>query len=473
MPDFATIDAPDLPWTGARVAPRGGLELVLAWSLAEPGRVGEAAPVPGPLVLGRGDGDGPRAALRPWRPLGHPPGRPLLSPHISRDQLRVSPDGAGALLIENIGKTKLLVNGQPASAARVVPGDTLQLRNAVLLLVVDRPAWTGPAPAADFAFGGPDAHGIIGEGHAAWRLRAQLHFAAQGDQHVLLLGPSGAGKELAARAVHALSARGRRPLVSRNAATLPEGLVDAELFGNIRNYPNPGTPERAGLIGEADGSSLFLDEIGELPPALQAHLLRVLDRGGEFQRLGDPRPRRADLRLIAATNRPVGALKADFAARLPARVEVPGLEARREDVPLLLRAALAGAAPALRARFCEADGAPRLHPDLVDALLRHRYRLHARELHRLLWLAAGSSPGAFLALTPEVEAELDLDAEAPAGPAAPPPDKAAVEAALAAAGGRVAAAADALGLPSRYALYRLMKKLGVADPAGDAAAIKG
>ena len=132
---------------------------------------------------------------------------------------------------------------------------------------------------------------------------------------MLVRGESGTGKELCAAAIHGLSARGARPLVARNAATFPAGLVDAELFGNAKNYPNPGTAERDGLIGEADGTTLFLDEIGELPAAPQAHLLRVLDRNGEYQRLGDSRPRCADLRVVAATDRAVSELKHDFAAR--------------------------------------------------------------------------------------------------------------------------------------------------------------
>lgn len=90
--------------------------------------------------------------------------------------------------------------------------------------------------------------------------------------------------------------------MARNAATLPEGLLDAELFGNIKNYPNPGTPERAGLVGEADGSTLFLDEIGEISQVAQAHLLRVLD-DGEYHRLGEAKARKSHLRLISATNR--------------------------------------------------------------------------------------------------------------------------------------------------------------------------
>src|SRR5262249_46286359 len=153
-----------------------------------------------------------------------------------------------------------------------------------------------------FPFGRADADGFVGESPAAWDLRDRLAFIGPQAGHVLLVGESGVGKELAARALHARSRRSRRPLVSRNAATLPEALIDAELFGHARDYPNAGMPERAGLVGEADGGTLFLDEIGELPEARQAHLLRLLD-GGEYQRLGDPRVRRADVRFIAATNR--------------------------------------------------------------------------------------------------------------------------------------------------------------------------
>jgi len=100
-------------------------------------------------------------------------------------------------------------------------------------------------------------------------------------------------------------------------------------------------PRSPGIIGEADGGPLFLDEIGELRHDLQAHLLRVLDRGGEYQRLGDARSRRSDFRLMAATNRPVDAPEHDLAARVAIRARVPGLDERRQDIPLLLRHLLA------------------------------------------------------------------------------------------------------------------------------------
>jgi two-component system nitrogen regulation response regulator GlnG/two-component system response regulator HydG len=304
---------------------------------------------------------------------------------------------------------------------------------------------------------------MVGESPALWALRDDLAFAAAARKHVLLLGESGAGKELAARAIHALSDRGHRSLAARNAATLPEGLVDAELFGTAKNYPNPGTPERSGLVGEADGSTLFLDEIGELPLAVQAHLLRVLDRDGEYQRLGESRVRKSDLRLICATNRGLDALKHDLLARLPLRVTLPGLDERREDIPLLVRHVLLGlceSTSGLLDRFFERRAGriaePRIDPDLIELLLRHRYTTHVRELERLLWLALSTSHDDFIAATNEVRAAL-----VPMTGSEPEPDRGAVESALEASAGNVTRAARLLGLRNRYVLYRLMKRLGV------------
>jgi two-component system nitrogen regulation response regulator GlnG/two-component system response regulator HydG len=286
---------------------------------------------------------------------------------------------------------------------------------------------------------------------------------------VLVCGDSGTGKELCAAALHGLSARADRALMARNAATFPAGLVDAELFGNARNYPNPGTPERDGVIGEADGTTLFLDEIGELPSALQAHLLRVLDRGGEYQRLGEARIRRADLRVVAATNRAVADLKHDFAARFTLRVEVPALAERLADVPLLIRHLLVRAAAGndeIRRRFCEvtAPGVePRVAPALVERLLRHGFPTNTRELAQLLWQALAESRGDTVELTDGVARRLAETARVAA------PDeigRAQIEVALATAQGNVTRAARELGLKNRFVLYRLMKKLGVGDPGG-------
>jgi DNA-binding NtrC family response regulator len=411
---------------------------------------------------------------------------PLEGARISRVQLELSPAPGGALAVRSVGRCALLLNGEKATEGLVRPGDTVTLRNTLVLLVTRRRAPFLPlrayADAQPFPFGEADAHGIVGESPAAWALRDELAFAAQARAHVLVQGESGVGKELAARALHVLSDRSGGAFVARNAATFPEGLIDAELFGTAKGYPNAGTPERPGLIAEADGGTLFLDEVGELPPHLQAHLLRVLDRDGQYQRLGETRDRRSDLRLVAATNRPIDALKHDFAARLAVRVNVPGLGERAGDIPLLLRHLLGHAArttPLVAERYFERrDGAlaePRIDPALIEALLRHRFTHHLRELERLMWIALATSPEPFLALTPELRRELRL-APAAAEPTSPEEASAAramgpegvgrarIEAALAEALGNVTDAARRLGLKNRFALYRLMKRHGIVPP---------
>ncbi len=474
-----TIDDGHLPWEEGRGVPGPQTSLAILWSLEEPDRIGETAVVQGERILGRGDpqADDPAPRLRfgRARPGGHLPGPMLQGARLSRQQLQLSPRTDGGLHVRSLGRCRLLVNGRETSEAEVGDGDVLHLRNALMLLVIRRKpfarsrAW--PA-SLEFPFGAADKFGIVGESQAAWTLRDALAVAAGSGLHVLLRGESGAGKELAARALHALSPRANRPLIARSAATFTETLIDAELFGNAKNFPNVGTPERSGLVGDADGSSLFLDEIGELPPSMQAHLLRFLDRGGEYHRLGESRPRRADVRFIAATNRPIETLKHDFAARLMARVEIPGLGERPEDVPLITRSllvALAERSPEIAARFFERRGGrlaePRIEPELIELIVRHRYTLHVRELERLLWTSLSSSIGEFIAVTQPLLDALKVAEPPPprseTSPSAPLPDRGAVESALAAAGGRVALAARSLGLSSRYVLYRLMRQYGL------------
>jgi two-component system nitrogen regulation response regulator GlnG/two-component system response regulator HydG len=483
-----TLTDPGLPWGKAELdSDPERFHLVIAWSRDEPDRVGEAAPIEGRCVLGRGgsqdDDPAPRLAFHRQRPMSCAVAPPLLGPRISRLQLELEPTADGLLSVTALGRCPLFINGKPASQGALRAGDTLTLQNTLVLLVVRR-RWSldgmrGLKEAPRFGFGSADEHGVVGESPAAWALRSAVIFAADSGKHVLVRGESGSGKELAARAIHALSGR-TRAFVARNAATFPEGLVDAELFGTAKGYPNAGNLERPGLIGEADGGTLFLDEIGELPPPLQAHLLRVLDRDGEYQRLGDSRVRRSDLRVIVATNRPLDALKHDFAARFPINVNVPGLGDRREDIPLLLRHLLTTIAAKNRSlldRFFERRddqlGEPRIDPALVEALLRHDYTHHMRELERFMWVALGTSPASFLALTPEVSAALNAGGAAGDGDPsrlargatdAPALGRAEIEAALAEEHGNITSAARRLGLKNRYALYRLMKRHGVAVP---------
>jgi DNA-binding NtrC family response regulator len=484
MSDPTTIpdNASERELAGVPSAP-AALALSIAWSTGEPQRVGETAIVPRGLhILGRGaatDGQ-PRLSFARHRPGEITPTGPLVSPQISRNQLAITLGDDDELEVQNTGRCALLHNGVPCTAARVRAGDTLAIGTVMLLVCVERPAWLRPWPFGLLApFGAPDAHGLVGESPAAWSLRRALHDLASRDRHVLVTGPSGTGKELAARAIHALSPRGRCPLISRSAATIPDGLADAELFGNIKNYPNPGMPERPGLLGEADGSTLFLDEIAELPLAIQAHLLRVLD-GGEYQRLGDARSRRADVRVVGATNRPLSMLKEDVLARFSLRVELPGLNQRLEDISLIVAHLLRSAAATdgrLRARlFPDGDMSrlPVLPLAIVDALLRRRYATHVRELELLLWRAAldeppplslsarsqaGGSPDLPVSSPPPSFVCIPQEPAAPSSPGSPSvPD---IRGALDAANGSIERAYKSLGLASRHVLTRLIKKHGI------------
>jgi two-component system nitrogen regulation response regulator GlnG/two-component system response regulator HydG len=466
-----TLEAPEPP----RGAAGGGdaLVLVVAWAGDEPGRVGEVLIPPardGVVRVGRGTGEGPTPRLAPvqLRPGVVRQGAPLGSARLSRDQLEVEVSD-GVARLRNVGRGSLWHDGRAVDEVALAPGQVIEVDQRLSLFVEQRPvALEGWPGRSDHPFGGPDADGLVGESAAAWEVRRQLDFLGPRRPHVLVRGPSGAGKELAADGLHRRSDR-RGPLVSRNATTLPEGLVDAELFGNVRGYPNPGMAARPGLVGAADRGTLFLDEIGDLPEAVQPHLLRLLDHG-EYHVLGDDRPRRADLRLIGATHRPAEALRHDLLARFPLRLELPGLDARRADLPLLARHLLRRTLdrePDLRARFVDADGEPRIGQALVRHLLLRSWTTHVRELDGVLWSALQASRGAVVDALPEPlpaapasAPQVDWRSWVGRGPEGMP--KAVVEAALAAHNGHLEQTAAALGLSSRFVLSRLVKRHGLA-----------
>ena len=470
------IDAA-LPWERVRRsrAPRVP-HLVLAWSLDEPERVGEVLPIPRPTAIGRGgplaDDPFPRGALHQLRPGHAIAGPPITSARIGRQQLVVEPRGEDAVLVRSIGPARVRVAGKAVTEAMARTGDVIEIHNAAVFLVTSRAPQPASTTSLDFPYGAADPFGMIGESELAWRVRDAVAFAAATSRHVLILGESGAGKELAARAVHGLSKRRERTLIARNAATMPDALIDAELFGNVRNYPNPGMAERPGLIGEADGSTLFLDEIGDLPEKSQVHLLRVLDDGGEYSRLGEAVARRSSVRLVAATNRPLETLKRDFLARFTHRITLPGLAERREDVPLLLAAILRRTArenPQIAARFFERRtgeiAEPRLAPDLVIRLLGHPFTHHVRELERLVWLAIGTADADYIGLTADVERELSESAESSTDTSEL--DRDTLAKALADNERSPTKTAKALGLKNRYVLIRLLKKHGLSATESD------
>ena len=408
-PNAVPPEAPNVPRS---------LALVVVWS-AEGDRTGESLLLPSGnppprAVFGRdeeGDADElVRVTLRRQRPGDDRNAAPLLDRYVSRAQISLE-RAKDRACVTNLGKRRIFVNGTAVNRADLAPGDVLEIKDRLVFVCVKRPERLTCVAPDDFAFGRPDPFGLVGESAEMWALRDRLRFVGAHSGHAIILGPSGTGKELLARAIHQSSVRGRKRLVARNAATIPATLMAAELFGTAANYPNAGMPERPGLIGEAEGSTLFLDEIAELPVELQTQLLRVLDEGGDYQRLGDAKRRTADIRLLGATNRDVEDMRVDLLARMRHRVVVPPLAQRRDDIMLLASHLLRRAATedAQLARFVEgppSSGRPRFAAAFASALVRHDFKANVRELDAILWAALGTSPADVVELTDAVREEL-------------------------------------------------------------------
>jgi len=183
--------------------------------------------------------------------------------------------------------------------------------------------------------------GLVGKSPRFLSVLEEIVQVAKTDSTVLLLGETGCGKEVLAQAIHNASSRKDRPMIKVNCAALPASLIESELFGREKGAFTGALARQAGRFEIADGSTIFLDEVGELPLELQPKLLRVLQEG-EFERLGGSRTIKVDARVIAATNRPLaqavseGKFRQDLFYRLDVfPVEVPPLRERREDIPLL------------------------------------------------------------------------------------------------------------------------------------------
>jgi DNA-binding NtrC family response regulator len=293
-----------------------------------------------------------------------------------------------------------------------------------------------------------DLRGLVYESDALHTVASMAAQVAHADVPVLITGPNGAGKEVLADIVHANSARKDKPYIKVNASALPEQLIEAELFGT-ESGAFTGAKARAGRFEAADGGTLFLDEIGNLPLAGQAKLLRVLQTG-EYERLGSNTTRRANVRIVAATNIPLrdamreGRFREDLYYRLSViELALPPLADRRDDVLPLTRAFLPAGA--------------RLTSDAERAMLNHSWPGNVRELRNVLQRAALlAGAGAITAGT------LNLPAVLPPRSDEPVLDRKTIESVLAENDHIVAQAARQLGM-SRQALYRRMEKLGIKE----------
>jgi formate hydrogenlyase transcriptional activator len=229
-----------------------------------------------------------------------------------------------------------------------------------------------------------DRDSMIGKSPALQRVRELIAQVASTDSTVLIQGETGTGKELVARAIHENSARRDRPLVKVNCAALPRELVESELFGHEKGAFTGAAQQRRGRFELADGGSLFLDEVGELPPEAQAKLLRVLQER-EFERVGGTHSLRVDVRVITATNRDLHAeaaasrFRTDLYFRLNVfPIALPPLRERREDIPHLLRHFAAKTARRLGRAI---DG---VSPSFIERATAYDWPGNIRELENLV-----------------------------------------------------------------------------------------
>ena len=309
---------------------------------------------------------------------------------------------------------------------------------------------------------------LIGVSEAMKRVRSRLGRAALSDFTVLISGESGTGKELAARYVHASSARAMEAFVPVHCGAIPEGLFESELFGHRKGAFTGADYDRNGLIEAANGGTLFLDEVGEMPLAVQVKLLRVLQEHS-VRRVGDDLEHAVDLRIIAATNRDLeaevrkGTFREDLFFRLNVvPVHMPPLRQRSEDIPELAKAIVRQ----------WSGGRSRLSESCLTRLCELPFMGNVRELENLLQrmlalsesgdldaallneLYAVKQPDAEVSLSRLQEQKLDLDSWLEAM------ERQLIEEGLAKTGGNITRAAEELGISFRSIRYRL-KKLGL------------
>ena len=313
-----------------------------------------------------------------------------------------------------------------------------------------------------------DRYRIVGSSAAVRKVVQMIEKVAPTDATVLVRGPSGTGKELVARAVHGNSRRRDKPLVTVNCATLQESLLESELFGHEQGAFTGADRAKTGLFEMAEGGTLFVDEVAEMAPALQAKLLRVLE-DGHYRRVGSTQEKRADVRIVAATNKPLedeqkaGRFREDLFFRLNViAIDLPALRDRREDVPELV-------AHFLHTRQV-ARGLMTVDPAALRVLCGYDWPGNVRELANVLERAQILAEGDTITTDDLPDSLVHLSKPvAAAGVPAPvvgPDDLDGVErrhvvAVLQRHGGNKVQAAKALGV-SRRTLYRLIDKYRLA-----------
>ena len=306
---------------------------------------------------------------------------------------------------------------------------------------------------------------LIGRSAAIQRLQVFIERVAVSPSTVLLLGESGTGKELAAGLLHALSPRSSRPFVAINCAAIPESLLESELFGHEKGAFTGAISQHDGVFVRAHTGTLFLDEIGELSPAAQARMLRVLENRS-LTRVGGSRELVVDVRLVAATHRDLrqmvrdGRFREDLLYRLSVlSTELPPLRERRDDIPVLVHHFLRALGERLGRRVDQ------VAPAALEILGRYRWPGNVRELRNVVERALVLGDGATLELddlppellhaAPLARSRATADVAVPIRPLGEV-EREAIATALAATGGNKARAAALLGI-DRTTLYRKLK----------------
>ncbi len=243
-------------------------------------------------------------------------------------------------------------------------------------------------PTSEFVFRDedtpPSPFGIIGKSPAIRKILDDLSGIAPSDVPVLIIGESGTGKDLIAKAIHEMSPRKNRPLIIVNSGAIAEGILESELFGHERGAFTGAVAERKGYFEAANGGTIFLDEVGEMPLATQVKLLRVLETG-EFLKVGGSVTRKSDVRVLAATNRHLesmvrrGDFRKDLYYRLKAiTVELPPLRTRKEDIPVLVERFLGDFATEKHVPVKGFTG------EAMDLLIQYRWPGNVRELRNFV-----------------------------------------------------------------------------------------
>jgi two-component system response regulator GlrR len=264
----------------------------------------------------------------------------LKDEEISRQHLEIEGTYEGARVRDRGSTNGTFLAGARIQQMTVYEEAVLTLGTTVLKVNVQTPGAEKPLGRTSFGK-------IIGKSQVMQTMYTQVEKAAPTESTVLLLGDTGTGKEVIAETVHAMSARKAKPFVIVDCGNMAPNLIESELFGHTKGAFSGAVNERKGAFLEADGGTIFLDEIGELPLELQPRLLRVLE-SGTVKRLGEDKPRNVDVRVVAATHRDLeaevkaGRFRQDLWFRLGVVVvKIPPLRDRKEDVPLLVRSFVA------------------------------------------------------------------------------------------------------------------------------------